>query len=145
MLEEVINKVHYWETNDIKSNCFDYCEMYTAYQIKENLGADAGIIPLFHDKNAKRDFSGENGLWVAIVTALKSKVPAKDLDMNRHLKHSSNSHKTVNMSRFLQKLEHYNGEDSTKLHSHLKQSRLKIQGFGTGCCSFGFFYYREAR
>jgi hypothetical protein len=50
MLEEVTTKVHHWETNDIKSNCFDYCEMYTAFQIKDNLGADAGIIPLFHDK-----------------------------------------------------------------------------------------------
>ncbi len=52
MLEKVAAKVHNWETNDIKSKCFDYCELYTAYQIKENLGADAGIIPLYHDKKA---------------------------------------------------------------------------------------------
>jgi len=57
ILEEVFTKVHHWETDDIKSNCFDYCELYTAFQIKSNLGADAGIIPLFHDKNALRDFS----------------------------------------------------------------------------------------
>jgi len=50
--------------------------------------------------------------------------------MNRHLTQSTDSHETVNMSRFWQKLEHCNGEDSTKLHNHLKQSRLKIQGFG---------------
>ncbi len=37
---------------------------------------------------------------------------------------------TVNMIRFLQKIEHCNGEDSVKLNKHLKQSRLKIQGFG---------------
>ena len=61
MLEEITTKIRHWETNDIKSNCFDYCELYTAYRIKENLGADAGIIPLFHDKNAMRDFSDENG------------------------------------------------------------------------------------
>ncbi len=36
----------------------------------------------------------------------------------------------VNMSRFLQKIEHCNGQDSVKLNNHLKQSRLKIQGFG---------------
>ena len=53
----------------------------------------------------------------------------KDLDMNRHLTHSNDSHETVNMSRLLQNLEHCNGEDSTKLHNHLKHSRLKIQGF----------------
>ncbi len=33
------------------------------------------------------------------------------------------------MSQFLQKLEHRNGDDSTKLHSRFKQSRLKIRGF----------------
>ena len=61
---------------------------------------------------------------------LKSKLPTKYLDMNRHLAQSTNSHETVNMSRFLQKLEHCNGEGSTKLHIHLQQSRLKVQGFG---------------
>jgi len=34
------------------------------------------------------------------------------------------------VSRFLQKMEHCNGEDSVKLNNHLKQSRLKIHGFG---------------
>ena len=62
MLEEVSTEVHHWETNDIKSNCFDYCELYTTLLIKDNLGADAGIMPLFHDKNAMRDFSDKNGL-----------------------------------------------------------------------------------
>jgi len=77
MLEEVSTEVHHWETNNIKSNGFDYCELYTAFQIKDNLGADAGIISLFHDKNAMRDSCDENGLWAAIVIALKSKVPTK--------------------------------------------------------------------
>jgi len=129
MIEEVSINVHHWETNDIKSKCFDYCELYTAFYIKYNLGADAGIIPLVHYKNAMRDFSDENGLWAAIITGLKSKVKAKDLDANRHLAQSIDSHETVNMSRFLQKLEHCNGDDLTKLHNHLKESRLKIQGF----------------
>ena len=119
--------VHHWDSNENKAHCFDYCEIYTAFQIKGNLGADAGIIPLFHDKNVMRDFSDENGLWAAVLTVLKTRVPAKDLDMNRHLLESTD---TVNMSRFLQKLEHCNGEDSTKLHNHLKQSILKIKGFG---------------
>ncbi len=37
VIDEVATKVHHWDTNDIKSNCFDYCELYTAYQIKETL------------------------------------------------------------------------------------------------------------
>jgi hypothetical protein len=78
------------------------------------------------NKNAMRDFSDENGLWAAIVTVLKSKVPAKYLDMNRHLAQSVDSHETVHMSQFFQKLAHCNAKDSTKLHNHLKQSRSKI-------------------
>ena len=35
-----------------------------------------------------------------------------------------------NMSRFLQKLEHCNGENAEILHDHLKQSKLTIKGFG---------------
>ena len=31
MLDEVSTKVHHCVTNDIKSNCFDYCELYTAF------------------------------------------------------------------------------------------------------------------
>jgi hypothetical protein len=56
-------------------------------------------------------------------------MPAKDLDMFRYL-NADGSKDTVNVSRFLQKMEHCNGEDSVKLNNHLKQSRLKIQGFG---------------
>ncbi len=62
MLEEVSTKVHHWETNDTKSDFFDYCELYTAFQIEGNFGADAGIIPLIHDKNTILDFSDENRL-----------------------------------------------------------------------------------
>ncbi len=100
MIEEISINVHHWDANEIKSNCFDYYEWYTAFQMKDNLGADVVIIPLFHDKNAMRDFNYGNGLWAAIVTVLKSKVPAKDLDMNRHLAQSTNSHESVNMSWF---------------------------------------------
>jgi hypothetical protein len=39
--------------------------MYTAYKIKGNEGADAGIVPLFHDKNVMRDYVDENGIWAA--------------------------------------------------------------------------------
>jgi hypothetical protein len=36
----------------------------------------------------------------------------------------------ANMSRFLQKLEHCSVENAEKLHNRLKQSNLKIKGFG---------------
>jgi hypothetical protein len=36
----------------------------------------------------------------------------------------------ANMSRFLQKLEHCSGGNAVKLHNPLKQSKLKIKGFG---------------
>ncbi len=56
VFEEIMTKVHHWDTTDTKSNNFDYCELYTAFQIKKNLGADAGIIPLFHDKKCYARF-----------------------------------------------------------------------------------------
>ena len=56
-------------------------------------------------------------------------MDAKDINMYRHLI-PDGSKDIVNMSRFLQKIDHCNGEDSIKLNNHLKQSKLKIQGFG---------------
>ncbi len=61
---------------------------------------------------------------------MKTKLPARELDMNRHLLNPADPKDFVNMSRFLQRIEHCNGEDLVKLNNHLKQSRLKIQGFG---------------
>ncbi len=66
-----------WDANEVKSTCFDYCELYTAHRIKGNSGADARIVPLFHDKNVMRDYIDENGLWAAILIARKAKEPAK--------------------------------------------------------------------
>jgi hypothetical protein len=37
---------------------------------------------------------------------------------------------TTNLSRFLQKLELCTGENAEIIHDHLKQSNLKIEGFG---------------
>jgi hypothetical protein len=127
-IEDLIIPVYDWENRDNKSHCFDFGEMCTAYQIRSNMGADAGIIPLFHDKHVMRDFSDENGIWAAVLVALQTKMPPKELDMNKYL-NADGSKDMVNMSRYLQKMEHCNGEDSVKLNNHLKQSRLKIQEF----------------
>ncbi len=51
------------------------------------------------------------------------------MDMYRYL-NPEGTKDMVNMSRFLQKMEHCNGEDSIKMNNHLKQSKMKIQGFG---------------
>ncbi len=80
-----------------------------AYQIKSKLGADAGIVPLFHDKNAMRDYIDENGVWAAVQEVMKTKLPVRELDMNRHLLNPADSKDYVNMSRFLQRIEHCNG------------------------------------
>ena len=60
MIEDFMILVHNWDANEVKSSCFDYYELYSAYQIKSNLGADAGIVPLFHDTNVMRDHIDEN-------------------------------------------------------------------------------------
>jgi hypothetical protein len=57
--------VYHWDANAVKANCLDYCGLYLAYQIKSNIGTGLGIIPLFYDQNATRDFA-EHGLWVTI-------------------------------------------------------------------------------
>jgi hypothetical protein len=129
MIDDLIITVHIWDAYEFKSCRFDNRELYTAYQIKGNLGADAGIVPLFHDNNVMRDYVDENGIWAAVLVILKTKMDAKDLDMYRHL-NPDGSKAIVNMSRFLQKMEYCNGEDSINLNNHLKQSMLKMEGFG---------------
>jgi hypothetical protein len=62
MIDDLMIIVHNWDAYEVKSGCFDYCELYTTYQIKGNLGADAGIVPLFHDKNVMRDYVDVNGV-----------------------------------------------------------------------------------
>jgi hypothetical protein len=71
MIEDFMIPFHNWDANEVKSSCFDYCDLYSAYQIEISLGADAGIMPLFHDKNAMRDYIDENGVWAAVLDVLK--------------------------------------------------------------------------
>ncbi len=70
LIEELMINVHNWEAHENKSYCFDYCELYTAYQIKNNMDVDAGILPQFHDKKSMRDFIDDNGIWAAILVVL---------------------------------------------------------------------------
>ncbi len=68
MLEDILISIYHWDANEIKSNCFDYCQLYTTFQIKGNLSVNVIIIPLFHDKNAMRNLNDENGLLAVIIT-----------------------------------------------------------------------------
>ena len=54
-------------------------------------------------------------------------MPAKEMDMNKYL-NVDGSKDMVNMSRYLQEMEHCNGEDSVKLNNHLKGRALKFRG-----------------
>ena len=129
VIKDYLIPIHNWTANTIKSKCFNYCEIHLAYQIDGNLVANVRIIPRFHDNNATRDFADEHSLWAEVVTALKSEIPTKELDINRHLL-LSDSHEVTNMYSFWPILEHCNGDDSTKLHNHLKQVERKIRGSG---------------
>ncbi len=56
-----------------------------------------------------RDFSDENDIWAAVLVALKTKLPAKEMDMNKY-SNADGSKDMVNMFRYLQKMEYCNGE-----------------------------------
>jgi hypothetical protein len=58
---------------------------------------------------------------------MKSKVFDEALQLPNSTCHPS---VIVNLSRFLQKLELCNGENAEILHDRLKQSKLKVKGFG---------------
>ena len=58
---------------------------------------------------------------------MKSRVSNEALQLPDSTEHPS---VTTNLSRFLQKLELCTGENAEILHEHLKQSKLKVKGFG---------------
>ena len=58
---------------------------------------------------------------------MRSKVSDEALRLPNSSNHPS---ATPNLSRFLHKLELCSGENVEVLHDHLKQSKLKVKGFG---------------
>ena len=56
---------------------------------------------------------------------MRIKVSDKALQLPNSYNHPS---VTPNLSRFLQKLEFYSGDNAEVLHNHLKQSILKVKG-----------------
>ena len=87
-----------------------------------------GIVPTLMDNIPMRDYGDDsNKVWTGFVKILRSKMFDRDLQIKRPM---STTGPLSNMSRISQKLEHCSGENAEKLHHHLKQSKLKIKGFG---------------
>jgi hypothetical protein len=74
-----------------------------------------------------RDHDDSNGIWAEIARIMKSEVSEEALQLPDSTGHPG---ATTDLSRFLQKLELCTGENPEILHYHLKQSKLKIKGFG---------------
>ena len=79
------------------------------------------------DNVPMRDFNDNNKIWLESTKLLRSKVFERNLQIKESV---INTGQLANMSRFLQKLEHCSGDNAEVLHNHLKQSKLKVQGFG---------------
>jgi hypothetical protein len=74
-----------------------------------------------------RDHDDSIGIWAETDRIMRSKVSDETLQLPDSTGHPS---VTTNLSRFLHKLELFTGENAEILHDHLKQSKLKMKGFG---------------
>jgi uncharacterized protein YajQ (UPF0234 family) len=79
------------------------------------------------DNISMRDYSDSNKAWTELVNILRSKIFDRDLQIKGPM---STTSPLANIFPFMQKLEHCSGENAEKLNNHLKQSKLKIKGFG---------------
>jgi hypothetical protein len=69
----------HWDGFIDKSKCFDYVDFVTAREIEDNIGADAGIVPILMDNIPMRDYSDSNKVWTKLVKILRSKMYDCDL------------------------------------------------------------------
>ena len=88
---------------------------------------DIGIVPCFWGDIRMRDHDDSNGIWAETGRIMRRKVSDEALQLPDSTGHLG---VTTNLSRFLQKLELCTGENQEILHDHLKQSKLKVKGFG---------------
>ncbi len=72
------------------------------------MGTDVGIIPCFWDDIRMRDHNDSNGIWAKTVRIMRS-IPDEAFQLPDL---SGRLGVTANLSRFLQKLELGNGENS---------------------------------
>ncbi len=92
------------------------------------MGINTGIVTMFWGDMLMRDHLDNNGVWAKTVRLLRAKVFDRDLQIPDHAFRITSS--SPNLSHFLQKLTHCTGEDAEELHDTLKQSKLKVKGFG---------------
>jgi hypothetical protein len=74
-----------------------------------------------------RDNDDNNSIWAETIRIMRNKVSDESLQLPDSYNHPNTA---SILSRFLQKLELCSGENSEVLHDHLKQSKLKVKGFG---------------
>ena len=119
--------IYPWDNFYDKSKCFDYGEFVSAREIEDNICVDDGIVPTLMDNIPMRDYGDSNNIWTKLVKILRSKIFDRNLQIKGPV---STTSPLANMSQFLQKLENCSGENAEIWHNHLKQSKLKIKGFG---------------
>jgi hypothetical protein len=88
-----------------------------AKTIKEKLGIDVGINPTLMGMFPMRDHEDINGIWAEDFRIMRSKLLEHDLQVHEFV--SGRTNVSPNMSWFLHKLEHCNGENAEVLHDHL--------------------------
>ncbi len=75
-----------------------------------------------------RDHLDHNGVWAETIRLFRAKERDRDLKIPDPAFRIVNA--LPNLSYFLQKLAPCTGEDAEELHDTLKQSKLKVKGFG---------------
>ena len=112
----------HWDDIIDKSKCFDFGELTLDNTIEDNLGIDVGIVLILMDIFPMRDNEDINGIQAEAVKIMRTRIFYRDFQINDF--GSGQTNMSPNMSRFLQKLEHQNGENAKTLHGHLnKQSK----------------------
>ena len=91
------------------------------------IGADDGIVPTLMNNIPMRDYSEINRIWREVVNILRSKMFDRDLQIKGPM---STTGPLANMSRFCRNSSTVPARTQNKLYNNLKQSKLKIEGFG---------------
>ena len=106
----------------------DFGDPVSGKDVEDNLGIGTGIIPVFWGDMPMRDHFDNNGVWAETTRLLRAKVSDRDLQIPDPSFRVVNA--LPNLSHFLQKLAPCTGENVEELHDTLKQSKLKVKGFG---------------
>jgi hypothetical protein len=89
-------------------------------EIGEILSIDVGIASMIMDNFPMRDREDNNGIWAETFQIMRLKL-LLDRDLQIYEFGSGRTNMSPNMPRFLQKIEHRDGENAEVLHDHLKR------------------------